>query len=86
LIIFTAQAEEQVQSRNIARELVLDTFENPHQRIPGYKGRRIYQSRYFDAFENKEMLIRVITEIRGDDLIIISIYKTSKLAKYWSEA
>jgi hypothetical protein len=86
LAIFTAQAEEQVQSRNNARELVLDTFENPHQRIPRYKGRRIYQSRYFEAFENKEMLIRAITEIRGDDLIIISIYKTSNLATYWSEA
>jgi len=66
--------------------LVFDTFENPHQRIPGYKGRRIYQVRYFDAFKNRELLIRVITEIRGDDLIIISIFKTFKLAKYWSEA
>ncbi len=86
MIILTAHAEEQVQSRSIPRELILGTIENPQQSISGYKARRIHQSRYYDGFENKEMLIRIITEIRGDDVIVISIYKTSKLEKYWSEA
>jgi hypothetical protein len=86
LIIFTAHAEEQIRARNITRELVLGTIEKPQQTISGRMGRRIYQSRYFDSFEHKEMLVRVIIETEGDNLIIISTYKSSKLEKFWLES
>ena len=86
MVVFTAHAEEQIQARNISKDLVLNTLENPQQKTVGFNNRDIYQSRYFDVVEGKQMLIRIITENRDDNVIVISIYKTSKLEKYWSEA
>ena len=85
MIILTAHAEEQLQARDISRELVLDTAENPQQRISGHENRDILQSRYFDVVEGRQMLIRLITDGTGENVIVISVYKTSKFAKYWSE-
>ncbi len=85
MILITAHAEEQGARRNIAREMVLDTVENPQQRVAGTGGRQVYQSQYFDNEEEKQMLLRVIVATRGEDLIAISVYKTSKIGKYWLE-
>lgn len=72
--------------RDIPREEVLNTIESPQQRIDSRRGRQLYQSRYFDSVEQKDMIIRAIVEPQGDDLIVISVYKTSKIEKYWLEA
>ena len=72
-------------ARSISAEIVLETAESPQQNVPAALGRRIHQSRYFDTIEEKEMIIRVIVETLGDDLIVISAYKTSRVRRYWLE-
>ena len=85
MIFITAHAEEQVRQRNIAKEIVLDTVENPQQRVLATGGRQVYQSQYFDRAEEKQMLLRVIVATQSEYLIVISVYKTSKIGKYWLE-
>jgi len=55
----------------------------PQQKLPAQKGRVIIQNRYFDKTENKEMLLRVIGLETSDEFKVITLYKTSKINKYW---
>ncbi len=43
----------------------------------------VFQSKYYDKILNKEMLLRAIVELAGEDLKVISVYKTSKIDRYW---
>lgn len=51
--------------------------------MPSKKGRVIVQNRYFDEVEGKEMLLRVIGKEYGTEFRVITVYKTSKIDKYW---
>ena len=81
----TSHAEEQLDVRKIPKEIVLDTVRNPQQQTPTHGGRQIRQSQYFDPAEGKVMLIRVIIEHQDEDLLVVSVYKTSRIEKYWLE-
>ncbi|MCX5991309.1 MAG: DUF4258 domain-containing protein [Chloroflexi bacterium] len=81
--VMTEHARFEAQRRGVDLKLVLSTIENPQQKIASKKNRFIFQSRYYDKIENKEMLLRVITEPAQEALKVISVYKTSKIEKYW---
>ena len=54
-------------------------------RIPSCRGqarRRICMRRYFDAILETEMLLRVVVEETDTELTVVTLYKTSKFAKY----
>ena len=86
VICFTDHVREQMRARGISAEIVVGVIENPQQRVAASKGRSAYQSRYFDPVEQTDMLMRAIVEPRGADLVVVSVYKTSRIAKYWLEA
>lgn len=69
--------------RGISEEFVKFVVTNPQQKISSKKGRIIVQNRYDDKSENKEMLIRIIGTETSDMFSVITVYKTSKIAKYW---
>ena len=66
-ILITEHAEFEMQRRQIPLNLVQRVVEDPQQIVPSRKGRLIHQSRFFDEQEGKEMLLRVILDIEGDD-------------------
>jgi hypothetical protein len=82
-IIITEHARFEAIRRQVDLKLVLSTVENPQQEIPGRKNRTICQSKYYDTIDGREMLLRVITEQARGTVRVISVYKTTKLAKYW---
>lgn len=84
-LIITNHARFEAQRRGVDLESVLSTVENPQQKISSGKNRVILQSKHYDKIVNKEMLLRVIVEPAGDSLKVISVYKTSKIDKYWGE-
>jgi hypothetical protein len=43
------------------------------------------QNRYYDEIEKKEMLIRVIGVETSEKFNVVTVYKTSKINKYWIE-
>ena len=82
-IIITEHAKFEAKRRNIDLELILSTARNPQQEIPSKKKRIIYQSKYYDKISQREMLLRVIAKQTPNALNIISVYRTTKLQKYW---
>ena len=83
--IITEHARFEAQRRGIDLTLVLSTVEHPQQKIPSKKKRLVLQSRYYDKMADKEMLLRVIVESAASELKVVSVYRTSKIDKYWIE-
>lgn len=75
-------AEEEMLRRGIPRawlELVLKT---PQQRLPQPGGKEILQSR-LEHENGKIYLVRIVVAVDTDPLVVVTIYRTSKIEKYW---
>ena len=82
LVRFTPYAETRVRRRKLSMEQVGQVAENPEQLIDEDE-RRVAQSRFVDPTGGREYLLRVVYEPEGDDKLVITAYKTSKVRKYW---
>ena len=82
-LIITDHARFEAQRRNIDLDFIESIIENPQQKVSSRRNRVVYQSKFYDKILGKEMLLRVIAEQSGDMLKVISIYKTSKIGRYW---
>jgi len=63
----------------------LEVARAPEQRVAGRSGREIRQSRVLDPASGKLHLIRVVIESGQDGDAIVTVYRSSKIRKYWSE-
>jgi hypothetical protein len=77
---FIEHALKELQRRSIPMEVVLDTLEHPDQIVPNAENRTAYQK--VIEINNKRYLLRVIVE---NDDTVVTIYRTSKIRKYWSD-
>jgi hypothetical protein len=68
--------------RGIDSAEVEKTLQFPDAIVPATPPRVVYQRRYFDSARSEEMLLRVFVEETDAELIVVTLYKTSKLAKY----
>jgi hypothetical protein len=82
-IIFSDHAVFEMKRRQIDRKEVEHTIKHPGQTIAGKKNRTIVQGMYHDRKYNKQMLIRIIGEELDDMFHVITVYRTSKIEKYW---
>jgi hypothetical protein len=65
-------------------ELIVRVVNNPQQKVPSKKGRIIIQNKFYDdKVEKKEMLLRIIGLETAEKFVVITVYKTSKISKYW---
>lgn len=84
-IILTDHARFEARRRHIPEEVVRDIAANPQQKSAASRGRLLHQGRYHDPVEGQEMLLRVIGVMEGDTFRVITVYKTSKIEKYWAK-
>ncbi len=84
-VTITGHAGFEASRRGITEELIMSVVKKPQQKLPSKKGRIIVQNRYYDSLENKEMLLRVIGIEALDEFKVLTVYKTSKISKYWIE-
>jgi hypothetical protein len=78
-------AEWEMARRGIPLELVQTVMDGPEQRVvdESRTGRWIHQSRL--RFENGKMyVLRVVVDDEEQPPVIITVYRTSKIEKYWS--
>ena len=80
MIRFTDYAEKRLQRRSLSLETVIAVLEQPEQ-ITEERGRKVAQSRYRTE-SGKEHLLRVVIE-ENDDKLVITVYDTAKVQKYW---
>lgn len=78
----TRHAEDELKRRMIPRELLDSVLENPQQVAPEYGGRKAYQSK-LDFGEGKIYLLRAIVNDLVDPATVLTVYRTSRIDKYW---
>ena len=82
---FAAHAEEEIVLRGIAREVIEEVLRAPEETVPGFGGRRVYQSLH--KFKGgKVFRVRVIVDERQNPPLVITAYRTTKIAKYRRKA
>ena len=68
--------------RKIPCLLLRKLMEEPEQVVATYDGRNVYQSKmHFD--ENRTYLLRAIVDDRTEPPTVVTIYRTSRIKKYW---
>ena len=81
---YTRHAEEEMLRRQIPREIVESVLNTPHQIVDEYGDKKAYQSK-IDFGGGKVYLVRVVVDDTVDPKSVITVYRTSKITKYWRE-
>ena len=81
-IRWTRHALEALAEREIDREEAERALSGSTPTLPGLGNRTVHMHKYHDGVLNQEMLLCVVTEDDGDEVIIVTLYKTSKIEKY----
>lgn len=84
-IIITEHAKFEADRRNITEKLIKSAVETPQQKLSSRNSRVIVQNKYFDEIEDKEMILRIVGTESAKEFKVITVYKTSKINKYWKE-
>ncbi len=77
----TIHAAFEMQRRGIAESVVRGVLAAPEQRHAVRPGRDVLQSRI--AFAGKTYLIRVFVDVDRKPAEVVTVYRTSRVAKYW---
>jgi hypothetical protein len=82
--ILSPHAHEEIKRRGIPDEFVNKVLSEPEQIVDEHSGRKAYQSR-FPFSGGKIFLVRAIVEERSDPPVVVTVYRTSKIEKYWRD-
>ena len=77
----TNHASEELVRRRIPPEVLQAVLDYPDQVVPERAGRKAYQSRR--EIGGIMFLIRAIVEDRTEPGIVVTVYRTTKIGKYW---
>ena len=79
---WTAHAEASLAEREIERGEAERAITAADRTVPGHGGRLVLLRRFHDPLLQAPMLLCVVAEDHADELVIVTVYKTSKLDKY----
>jgi hypothetical protein len=79
----TDHANFEIERRNIPLEIIHQVLQKPEQIIAIREGRSVFQSRF--QMEDKQYLIRIFVDIDRSPPEVVTVYRTSKINKYWEE-
>ena len=74
-------AKEQMEFRNVSLEVVMSILTNPKQ-ILTEEGKKVYQS-IINFDEEGDYLVRIFVNIEKEPNNVITVYRTSKIDKYY---
>jgi len=81
--VFTDHALEEMARREITQEDVRTVLAQPEQTEIVRDGRAVYQSRLGMGESSKMYLVRVFVDIDPIPPYVVTVYRTSKIEKYW---
>jgi hypothetical protein len=84
LYVITPHAAFEMARRGVAEGIVRSVLAEPEQRHPVRDGRDVLQSRF--AFAGKTYLVRVFVDVDRSPTEVVTVYRTSQIAKYWRDA
>ena len=80
---WSEHAIQNLAERQIDRSEVETTLMNPGLVVPDPPGREVFMRRYFDNVLQQEMLMRLIVEQTETETVVVTVYKTSQIERYW---
>lgn len=80
---FSQHALNEMARRGIGEDVVVSVLHAPEQDLIGYGGRTVYQSRV--DFGGRPFLVRVIVTHDTVPPTIVTVYRTSKIGRYWQK-
>jgi hypothetical protein len=82
---FTGHALQEMKRRNISEAEVIQVLANPEQadKVLPTRARAIYQARIEQGEPPKQYLLRVFVDIDDIPPSVVTVYRTSKVRKYW---
>jgi hypothetical protein len=83
--VVTSHAAFEMNRRGIDEQTVRQVLNSPEQRLPVREGREVLQARLERDDPAKMYLIRVVVDVDRTPAEVVTVYRTSKLAKYWQE-
>lgn len=79
----TEHAEGRASARGIDPAVVLEVAERPEQTVSIRPGREVRQARVPHGPQTKGYLIRVVVDVHDDIVEVVTVYRTSRIDKYW---
>ena len=84
--VLTPHARIEMTRRGLSEEVVRTVLERPEQRWELRPGRHVLQSRVPMGDPAKAYVVRVFVDIDKSPGVVVTAYRSSKVAKYWREA
>ncbi len=76
-------AQVEAERRSIPLAVIESVLANPQQVVPEAPGMKAYQSKH--RFGGRMFLVRVIADESVDPPTVVTVYRTSKIDKYWRQ-
>lgn len=83
--VMTEHALFEMKRRALTEEAVRSVLGSPEQRIEVRPGRAVFQSRVALGEPARVYLLRVLVDIDREPPEVVTVYRTSKILKYWRE-
>jgi hypothetical protein len=78
-------AQEEMDRRGVLRNWVEAILQNPQQIVDEYGQKKAYQS-IIDMGTGKDYIVRVVVNDSVNPAKVVTVYKTSKIKKYWRQS
>jgi hypothetical protein len=85
-ITYSLHAEEEIIARSIPKEIIEQIVQDPQQTMPDEQDEtvEIYQS-IIEFSNGLSYLVRIFVTQRESALHVVTVYRTSKISKYWRQ-
>jgi hypothetical protein len=83
-IVLSEHARTQAARRGLSEDVVLGVARSPEQRLAVRPGREVRQSRIGMPEGGTLYLVRAVVDSGQDGDTVVTVYRTSKIDKYWS--
>ena len=80
--VISPHATALMARRGIGMSVVAEVLQTPEQRFPARPGRDVLQKRV--DFDGKTYVVRVFVDIDREPPEVVTVYRSSKVEKYWS--
>jgi hypothetical protein len=84
-IVFGDYAASQAGRRGLGEAAVCAVVASPEQTEVVRIGREVRQSKVAFPPEGKVYLVRVFVDVSDEEVVVVTAYRTSKIAKYWRQ-
>ena len=78
---FSKHVNEELERRKIPRALIDQVLQAPEQKVPEVDDITCYQSRV--EIGGKLNLLRVMVNETANPPVVVTVYRTNKISRYW---